>query len=96
LQIGLNICPNCKTVQHAVYQPEEEVKDRSSTGNLRWVYGVLFIGIVVFLGIELWSHKGGGQDAKSMANACDTIKKTGYAGSVKDCVAKMRDPSGNH
>jgi hypothetical protein len=94
LQIGLNICPACKTVQHAVYQPEDEVKHKSATDKLRWVYGVLAIGIVVFLGIELWGHRGGDEGAKGVANACAEVKATGYAGSVKDCIAEMGNPSG--
>jgi hypothetical protein len=69
------------------------VKEKSGTANLRWVYGAAFIGIVVFLGYELWDHKGGSEGAKGVANACATIKATGYAGTVKDCVDKMADPA---
>lgn len=92
LQIGLNICPHCKTVQHQVYQPADEVKEKSSTHQLRWVYGVLFIALIIFLGVMFVQHRGDGRN--SMASACATMKATGYAGSVQDCLNKMGEPSG--
>jgi succinate dehydrogenase/fumarate reductase cytochrome b subunit len=90
-QIGLNVCPNCKAVQHRVYQPEEEVKSKSSTDKLRVVYGFLVVAIFLFVGIALWKT-GGGTGAQGMQQACATVKATGYSGSIKDCMAKMANP----
>ena len=93
LQIGLNICPHCKKVQHQIYQPEGEVKDWTSHKAVRWVYGAIFTSIVVFLAVMLWINRGV-EGNRSMAQACATMQKSGYAGSIKDCLAKMANPNG--
>jgi hypothetical protein len=94
LQIGLNICPHCKKVQHQIYQPEGEVKDWTSNPAVRWVYAGIFISIVGFLAVMLWINRGE-EGNKSMAQGCAVIKKSGYAGTIKDCMAKMAAPAGN-
>ena len=79
-------------VQHQIYQPEGEVKDWTSNPAVRWVYGAVFASIVLFIAVMFWINRDS-EGNQSMAQACATMQKSGYAGSVKDCLAKMADPT---